>query len=45
MYNSSYPRCGGSRLVMVTYSVTTVGATRVLSTVVVIGWLRNITLV
>ena len=30
---------------MVTYSVITVGATRVLSTVVVIGWFRNITLV
>ena len=38
------PRCDGSRLVMVVYCVTRVGLTKVLSTVVVIGWFRNMTL-
>ncbi len=40
----SQPRCDGSRLVMVVYCVTRVGLTKVLSTVVVMGWFRNMTL-
>ena len=40
----SQPRCDGSLLVIVVYCVTRVGVTTVLSTVVVMGWFRNMTL-
>ena len=43
-YRWYHPRCDGSLLVMVVYCVTWVGLTKVLSTVVVMGWFRNMTL-